>query len=346
MVNFIVIGDPHFQQTNIIEVDMFISRLMELVKNIMPDYIVILGDVLHFHERIHTTPLNKAYQLIKNLRDIAPVYILVGNHDYTTNQAFLSDDHWMNGMKEWRNVHIVDRVVELSTPDSQLFLFVPYVPPGRFIEALKTNPADYRKANAIFAHQEFQGCKMGMIVSIDGDIWDESYPLVISGHIHSKQTIKNIYYTGSAMQHAFGESEKNIIATVSFNKDGCYVIDEHDLNLPRKKIVYKNLDDIEDYDPSQKTDDHIKLTVSGTQDELKAFKKTKKYKEIVDSGAKLVFKSKKIESGGNENIQDDHDFSSVLDKLVDLDRNSYLRQVYEKIINDKDIDISSIFYTE
>jgi DNA repair exonuclease SbcCD nuclease subunit len=342
MSNFIVIGDPHFQQTNIVEVDLFIDRLLTLVRNRSVDYIVVLGDVLHFHERVHTTPLNKAYELVKKLRERAPVYILVGNHDYTSNQAFLTEDHWMNAMKEWKNVIIVDKVVELIDDYNQVFLFVPYVPPGRFIEALKTHPTDYKKATAIFAHQEFQGCKMGMIVSTEGDTWHESLPPVISGHIHSKQTIKNIYYTGSAMQHAFGESEKNIIAYMTF-EDKKFTLEENDLDLPRKKIVYKSLDEIEDYDPSKKSKDHIKLTLSGTQEEFKAFKKTKKYKEIVDSGAKMVFKSKKIDAG-NEEVKDEYDFGIVLDKLIDIEKNPYLREVYEKVVHDRTIKADSIIY--
>ena len=104
--------------------------------------------------------------------------------------------------------------------NNEKFIFVPYVPPGRFEEALRTLKDDWISASCIFAHQEFAGCKMGAIVSIEGDKWDIKNPIVISGHIHSKQQPqKNIYYSGSAMQHAFGESAKNIIAFFSFTKD-------------------------------------------------------------------------------------------------------------------------------
>ncbi len=72
--------------------------------------------------------------------------------------------------------------------------------------------------NCIFAHQEFYGCKMGAIESIEGDKWDHSFPLVISGHIHSEQRPqKNIFYPGSVIQHAFGESEDNGLLLLIFN---------------------------------------------------------------------------------------------------------------------------------
>ena len=143
---------------------------------------------------------------------ITLTYVLVGNHDLINNQQFLTQNHWMNAMKDWPNVKIADDVIDYKSQ----FLFCPYVPPGRFIEAISKfeNWKDYK---AIFCHQEFYGCKMGAIISSDGDKWDKLYPDIIAGHIHSNQTIDNVYYPGSSMQHAFGESEKNIIPLFTWN---------------------------------------------------------------------------------------------------------------------------------
>ena len=125
---------------------------------------------------------------------------------------------------------------------------------------------------------------MGAIISEEGDVWPESYPQVISGHIHSNQRPQdNVYYPGAAMQHAFGESDRNIIPCLRF-VGGEIDINEVDLGLPRKKIVYVNMDSVDEYkhEEQQKTDDKIKLTLSGSLEEFKAFKKTKKYKKMVE----------------------------------------------------------------
>ena len=205
------IGDPHIQVGNITEVDLFIERLILLATKKQPDLIIVLGDILHTHERLHTIALNKAYEMINKLRLITKTYVLVGNHDYIQNQQFLTENHWLSGMKEWKNTVIVDKVIS-ETINGEKFVFTPYVPPGRFEEALNTLDGDWKDASCIFAHQEFYGCKMGAIVSVEGDNWSIENPHVVSGHIHSRQIPQeNIYYTGSAMQHAFGESEKNII---------------------------------------------------------------------------------------------------------------------------------------
>jgi DNA repair exonuclease SbcCD nuclease subunit len=341
-MKIIAIGDPHFRTDNIPEIDMFMDKLELLCKSEKPNFIVVLGDLLHTHERLHTIPLNKAYDLVSKLRDIAPTMVLVGNHDMISNQQFLTQNHWMGAMKEWRNVEIVDTIIKKEI-NGYKFLFCPYVSPGRFEEALDV-AGDWKGSNCIFAHQEFAGCKMGAIVSVDGDKWPEDYPDVVSGHIHSRQMIqKNIYYTGSALQHAFGESDKNIIAVLSWeNPVERYSVREVDLELPRKKIIYTDIQAIEEYVPVE-TEDKVKLTVSGVYEEFKAFKKTKKYRDIVKSGTKVVFKPKKLEKkeSENETIEpvDDTDFSKILSSLILKEKNPYLYQLHELVVNDKEIDI-------
>ena len=73
------IGDTHFRVDNINIVEILIQKIVELLRENPPDLIVLLGDILHDHERLHTIAMNKAYEFITLLRDISPVYILVGN---------------------------------------------------------------------------------------------------------------------------------------------------------------------------------------------------------------------------------------------------------------------------
>ena len=343
------IGDPHFQISNIQEVDLFLEKIINLATKKNPDIIVIAGDILHTHERLHTLALNKAYELIDNMRKITKTYVLVGNHDYINNQQFLTDNHWMNGLKEWNNTIIVDNVIK-ETINNETFIFVPYVPPGRFEEALKTLKDEWINASCIFAHQEFAGCKMGAIVSIEGDKWDINNPIVVSGHIHSKQQPqKNIYYSGSVMQHAFGESEKNIIAFFSFTKDQ-YELEEIDLELPRKKIVYMNVEEIDSYNIPE-TEDQIKVTLKGDYNEFKAVKKTKKYKNLVDKGVKVVFKPQKekvVQNNTEEKVESDNttdtSFNKILSNMINEQKNPYLLQTYELIINGKEMKIEDVLF--
>jgi DNA repair exonuclease SbcCD nuclease subunit len=345
------IGDPHIQISNIQEVDIFIEKITILAKEKQPDLICILGDQLHTHERLNTIALNKAYQLIQAMRLIAKTYILTGNHDYISNQQFLTTNHWMNALKEWNNVVIVDKVIT-ETINNEKLVFIPYVPTGRFVEALNTLEEGWEDASCIFAHQEFFGCKMGAITSIDGDRWEMTNPYVISGHIHSRQLIQNnVYYPGSAMQNAFGESEKNTIAYIQIS-DNEYKLEEIDLGLPRKKIVYMDVDDLDTYIPTN-TDDKVKITLSGEYEDFKSMKKTKKYKELAATdNVKIVFKTKKIDRKEKadmlnvsiENVVDGVHFGDILNNLVLEKNDNFLYQSYQMVVHGKHIEASNLMF--
>jgi len=261
----------------------------------------------------------------------------------------------MNLLKDWNNVIIVDKVLSKKIKGKK-FIFTPYVPNGRFQEALETLNDSWEDANCIFAHQEFAGCKMGAIISIDGDKWPITAPLVVSGHIHSRQKPQeNIYYSGSALQHAFGESEKNILAYLTFDDDK-YHLDEINLELPRKKIIYMDVEDIDSYNLPE-TEDKLKVTLSGNQDQFKALKKTEKYKKLINEGIKVVFKPKKIknikkfDNFGNEiNVSDEDikkegtDFNIILNNIINEQKNLHLKQLYELVVNDNKINLEDIMY--
>ena len=341
MLNILVIGDPHFKTDNVPEVELFIEKITELAKEKKPDIIIMLGDLLHEHERIHTVPLNLALKFINKLRNITKTYLLVGNHDMVSHLQFLNNNHWMNALKEWENVTVVDKAIYENILNEEI-IFVPYVPPGRFEEALNTLSFDWKKASCIFAHQEFYGCKMGAIISEIGDKWNTNYPNIISGHIHSKQRPQeNIYYTGSAMQNAFGESEENIIAYVKMENKS-YEVEEIDLGLPRKKIIYMDVKDIQNYNINNNKD-KLKISISGEYEEFKSIKKTKKYKELINNGLKVTFKVKKTEKKIKndllnkviEDTKDLNNFQEILKNIVDSNNNTYLTDVYEIIMNKK-----------
>lgn len=348
----IAIGDPHFKVDNIEEINIFIEKILQMLKTEKPDFIVLLGDVLHTHERLHTIPLNKAYEFVNSLREISETFVLVGNHDYIQNQQFLTTNHWMNGMKEWKNVHIIDKPLLIKKQEFT-FVFCPYVPVGRFNEALEfLKPLNiWKEADCIFAHQEFFGCKMGAIQSVEGDKWCDTYPQVVSGHIHSKQNIgDNIYYCGSSMQHAFGESETNIIPILTWDTVKTkYKLNEIDLGLSRKKIIYTDIENIEKVQLTE-NGDKIKISLSGCYDEFKAFKKTNKYKDIIEKGAKIVFKQKKDEKDEKEKYRkeiptiDESDFLKILSLLVKREKNSSLYQLYESVVNDKIVNEKDILF--
>jgi DNA repair exonuclease SbcCD nuclease subunit len=328
--------------SNLKEVRRFIPLCLEYAEKRKWKAIVVLGDILHDHERLHTTALNIAGSFLNNLSQIAPTYVLVGNHDLINNSQFLTSNHWMNGLKLNQNITVVDKV-ESCTIDGKKIILVPYVQPGRFVEALETKyqREEWKKADIIFAHQEFRGCKMGSMVSEEGDKWEEEWPFVVSGHIHRNQTPQcNVYYPGSALQVAFGESEKNVLAVVDCKNMGRENIEEVDLGLPRKKIIYTDPEGVKELNMSKYTNHQLKICVDSSKDDFKALKKSAQYKKLEKKGVKIVYKRKRA-AITRENIQTaksidqqgttPFSFSQILNEVVIKKNSTTLHNAYKKI---------------
>jgi DNA repair exonuclease SbcCD nuclease subunit len=296
-VRVLAIGDPHFQMKNLDTVAVFVERTLDAVRAHAPAFVVVLGDLLHDHEKVHSTVMARAHAFIAALADLAPVYVLVGNHDMIDQHQFLTENHWMTAMKRWdpARVAVVDRGAVRATALGTC-VFVPYVPPGRFVEALDAIAPAWRDAALIFCHQEIRGCKMGAVVSEVGDAWDPRFPVLIAGHIHDKQRPQpNVFYTGSSLQHAFGESTDKTLALLRLTRvRGARValtVEPIDLGMPAKRIAYATVDEMPAFDRFPKNpDDQLRITVSGDRAAFLTYRKTKHYAALVARGIKVFHK--------------------------------------------------------
>lgn len=311
----LVIGDVHIKNNNISDIQRFLSELNNLLLNEKFDFIVSLGDTLHDHSKLETIPLSTADDFFKLLSGYSLLFAMVGNHDYISNSQFLTDKHWLKPFKNSKyNMKVVDNVT-LHEHNGNKFILVPYVPDGKFNEAL--DGVDLSDISLIFAHQNFNGAKMGAFITENVEDWKYSIPIV-SGHIHDKQTIKTdksyIYYTGSSMQHAFGESiDKTIADVVVLNgKVDIKEIKEIKLNLPIRKIKKLSLNRVDQY--IKKNEDDIKsgivkvkINILSTLEEYKVFRSSKQYHKYIKMGIKFDFKTmidaeiKNVTSGESDN---------------------------------------------
>jgi len=310
-MKILFIGDPHIKNDNHEEVDILMNQLSMICEREKFDRIIIGGDLMHYHERIFTQSLNKSLEFVKLISSFAPTDILVGNHDMINNQQFLTTNHWLNVFSDFSNVTVIDKPLLRDN-----MLLMPYVYPGRFMEAISNT--EWQTAHVIFAHQEFRGCKMGAVISKEGDEWKETWPQVISGHIHDNQRPQpNIYYPGSPLQHAFGDTDKRVV---------CYYdggIHDIELDVPKKRIVTTTISKLDVSSLSSST----KLKMNATPEEFKLFKQTADYKACIEKGVKIQLNSKPI----SKTTVSIRPFKLLLDELVCEDGDPLLKKLYHEI---------------
>ena len=319
MTNVLCIGDPHFKVANAPETEEMINKLIELGNRIKPKFIVVLGDVLHRHETIHVNCLMRAEEMIRKLSEISPTYVIIGNHDRPNNSNYLTDEHPFNAMKKWNNTFIADKVLDLNI-DSYRFIFVPYVPPGKFNDALATIEKPLEKVTCIFSHQEFYGAKMGAIISQAGDKWPLDNPLTVSGHIHDYQQLQpNIIYTGTAYQTSFGDKSYKTVSIFTFNKDETWNQERVDLGLKKRVIIYSTPEQFHNFEPPENK--IIKLVIRGDEASIKAVAKLEKVQELKRLGVTVVFKE--IRSDKNES------------SIKNISKITYRDRLFQEIEKDK-----------
>lgn len=283
-VKILVIGDPHFKVNNVKETAAMTEAILSVCQQRKPDLIVVLGDVLDRHETIHVSPLSRATDFLKSLKEQAPLFVLIGNHDLKNNRQFLSTEHPFVSLKEWSDTTIVDTTTVHETGGKK-FVFVPYVPPGRFKEALSL--VSWEEADCIFAHQEFKGAKMGAVISEEGDDWSKELPLVVSGHIHDFQEVgTNILYTGTPLQHAFGDRHDKTVSWFEFGEKRLH--ERLDLGLPKKHIVRLTCEEVTNFKPRENCE--LKIVISGTSAQIRSAMKHPNIEVWKKQGFKIVYK--------------------------------------------------------
>jgi DNA repair exonuclease SbcCD nuclease subunit len=211
----------------------------------------------------------------------------MGNHDIPSNNLFLEGIH---PFVTYDRRVIVDRPQSFGCGDF-LFACIPYVPNGRFREALAqlAEPSGRMpRFKAIFCHQEFKNADIGSsIISKNGDEWPVDGDLVISGHIHKYQKIQgNIIYVGSPYQVTFGEDDEKTVSIFEFDWNS--VLEKRfNLGMPRKNTYTVSIKEALELQLSDK--DLNRLFILDTSIEIGHFKKTEKYKDL-QKVAKVIFK--------------------------------------------------------
>lgn len=301
MLTILSIGDIHIKSGDILYSKNTCNQLIKLTEELKPNITVVMGDILDkIKDKNVEASLNVAIDFFDRLAEITKLYVIIGNHDYPNNSVFLSKDHMFRSLKRWKGVTLCDELIidYINVPETNISLkcvFLPYVAPGKFKEALLSKgDLDIKSIDLIFCHQEFFGAPLGSIKSTEGDKWDNDDPMVISGHIHCHNLLQpNILYVGTPVQHNFGDADNRTVSlfTLSEKKRDnetfypffkkCCLTEKLYAITSQKKIV-KNItcDEIEDFE--NKFGDKYCIIIHGTFSELKTASKSlivKKWKQ-------------------------------------------------------------------
>lgn len=344
---FFVVGDIHFRSKHLREGQDFVDKCLKKIEETYPSAIVLLGDVLDTHEIAREEPYNLACSFIEKCSKLAITFVLVGNHDYINNTQYLTQRHFFNPLKKWKNVYIVDKPTKFQI-QGVTSIMCPYTPNGKFIESIvKSFDGDKRWFNGVdivFGHQEIRGVSLRRDIENDmlceksshGDTYGGGYPPLISGHIHHPQFIPpNVYYPGSAMQINFDEHPDKCVWIVNVDEDTRKLeIEKFDLGLKNLKEYRVNVNDVDKFDMALIDKYYIKLKVTGTSESFQVLRKRPIYKKLCERGVKIVFEpqidqySKHVLSDSVKHLTS---FMDIMKELVNQQPDETLKYEFEKL---------------
>jgi len=227
------------------------------------DILIHLGDLFDNRTSVPIITSNKVEKILKEISNILPIHILIGNHD-NFNKGSSNE---VNSVRIFsyinKNIFVYETTNSIQVFDKKLVL-IPWVEKRiDLIKELSNNPGDY-----LFCHSDLNGCRMHLnsVAHRNPDKIDVSefkgYTHVFSGHIHIRQENENFTFVGSPYQMDRNDmnDQKGITILDLISGKIDFVPNTHSPIF--KKFMVLKEDDIDRLDTLVGSKDYIDLFVS------------------------------------------------------------------------------------
>lgn len=183
-MNILAIGDPHLKINNFQQALAFFKWIEEIVLLYKPDIVINLGDTFDTHAVIRSELLKEFKDHVTRVVELCEYWYVLGNHD-----MFKPNDAKYHALQSFdiKGMRIFDEVTQL--PEHNMTI-VPYV------SKFEDFPLNTDKI--CITHNTFIGADYGFKredAGVDAD--KVSADIIISGHIHKRQTFGKVIYPGT-----------------------------------------------------------------------------------------------------------------------------------------------------
>ena len=327
-MSILVGGDPHVKFDTLIESREMCCRFVQLAQELKSQgkllFTVILGDTLDKFGDAKVDALDVCIEdLFGPLHELAPLFVLIGNHDMSNASMSPHTKHPFGALKRWKNTTVCDRPL-MAEIAGMKYTFCPYLPDGILVETLNKYLQDeWKQSTIVFCHQTLYQAKFGLRESKTGDKWDPSFPFCAIGHVHDyHQLYPNALYIGTMMSLTHGDNARKTVSILTpspspplsspsppllppasvvfdtkFPHDLPHIVYQSnevmiyetrvELSLPKPLHVKILANEVLTYTPQQYS--RLKITIIGTNAEVASVKKLQIVKEWKSKGIVVVY---------------------------------------------------------
>tara|TARA_R100001509_G_scaffold13294_1_gene6862 strand:- start:3002 stop:6157 length:3156 start_codon:yes stop_codon:yes gene_type:complete len=210
MTRFAHISDTHIRNVKYQdEYKIVFKEIYESLEREQPDYIIHTGDIAHTKTQLSPEYFELCSDFLRNLADIAPTYVILGNHD-----GNLKNDNRQDAITPivdalgHKNLHLLKNSGETHLTNNVCLNVLSVFDRDNWVQ-----PSDKSKINIALYHGAIRGCKISDNFTLESgedsiNIFDE-FDFAMLGDIHRRQQLDQdgrIWYAGSTVQQNFGES--------------------------------------------------------------------------------------------------------------------------------------------
>ena len=210
-MKFAHIADTHIKNLKYhYEYRVVFEKLYEALREQEVDYIVHCGDIAHTKTQISPEFVEMCTDFFRNLADIAPTYIILGNHDGNLKNSSRQDALTpIVDALQHSNLHLLKNSGEVSLDDDFTLNVLSVFDTDNWVI-----PTDRDKINIALYHGSISGCRtdVGWTMEYgenDIGIFD-NFDFAFLGDIHKTNQVLDkegrIRYAGSTVQQNHGET--------------------------------------------------------------------------------------------------------------------------------------------
>ena len=213
--------------------------LYDKLRDQRPDIIVHTGDIAHTKTQLSPEYFELTSEFLSELASIAPLYVILGNHDGNLKNAERQDaiTPIVEALQN-DNIHLLKESGEVEVNDEVTLNVLSVFDRDNWNE-----PSNPSKINVALYHGSISGCETGQGFTItQGDDTAsifQGFDFAMLGDIHKRQqmdTEGRVWYAGSTIQQNFGESLRKGYLLWNIKSKDDWNIEFHALRNPRPFI--------------------------------------------------------------------------------------------------------------
>lgn len=294
-MKILFIGDPHLR-INEFEQSVKLLRWIEsVVAEHRPDVVCNLGDTFHNHAVLRSELMKEFSDHVDTITRFSPYWYVLGNHDQYKPKD--NKYHALQSFKDRKDFIIFDQ--PRTDLDAINITIVPYV------QDFADFPLDTNKI--CITHNTFIGADYGFRREDCGvDAARVSADVIISGHIHKRQTFGKVIYPGTPVAHNASEVDevKGLLLLDTSTSEQRFIQSPFPRWRSLEFTVSENFS-IDDLHTGIKSVDSVNkwiVKITGPKSEISSYLRSKRYLDLIKD-KNIVIKSNLIDSEKNSRVK-------------------------------------------